>query len=135
MHTEEILLICTDYLQWKSLFLKVTTLVPKFWQCENVIQSLKSFHKVRKQWDLLKSADKRAMIQQHACPHVNRLGCRPWKRGLLLLLPLKDDKVSLMVCPSMNWQYTKCRVSQRHPRGPHHSTKWEPIVHATLTSL
>ena len=60
------------------------------------------FYQSEKIRDLLKSADKRAMIQQHACPHVNRLGCRPWKRGLLLLLPLKDDKVSLMVCPSMN---------------------------------
>ena len=46
------------------------------------------------------------------------------------------DKVSLMVCPSMKWQATKCgdvRLTQRLSRAPHHSTKWEPIGHATST--
>lgn len=44
------------------------------------------------------------------------------------------DKVSLMVCLSMKWQATKCgdvRLTQRLSRVPHHSTKWEPIGHAT----
>ena len=41
-----------------------------------------------------------------------------------------------MVCPSMKWQATKCgdvRLTQRLSREPHHSTKWEPIGHATST--
>ena len=59
--------------------------------------------------------------------------------GWLYYRSRKDDvldKVSLMVCPSMKWQATKCgdvRLTQRLSRVPHHSLKWEPIGHATST--